>query len=63
MSGFLDNSDVDKKIPALATKTELKAQQGKTANKATKVILKMMAWKVIECCRTFVNIFLTWKPK
>ena len=22
-----------------------------------------MAWKVIECCRTFVNIFLTWKPK
>ena len=29
ISGFIDNSDLDKKIATLATKAELKAEQGK----------------------------------
>ena len=57
ISGFIDNSDLDKKIATLATKAELKSKQDKLAKRQSfdssyfrgKIILKIMEHKIIWC--------------
>ena len=56
-SGFIDNSDLDKKMATLATKAELKSKQDKLAKRQSfdssyfrrKIILKIMEHKIIWC--------------
>ena len=57
ISGFIDNSGLDKKIATLATKAELKSKQDKLAKHQSfdssyfrgKIILKIMEHKIIWC--------------